>query len=337
MKIHRIGACLLVALMLGACGGRNSESRGAGTAAPPWAEKDALTVVVTDSGLGGLSIAAAAAARLKKVRAYRSVNLVFANALFSNESGYNSLPDRESKIRVFDSALQGIEKTVHPNLILVGCNTLSVLIDDVPFAKTGPIPIVGIVEAGVELIARALEGAPEASVILFGTETTIAEGSHKQKLLARGIAESRIVPQACPELASYIENDFRADDTGLLISAYVDEGLNKLPDPKSPLFAALVCTHYGYARDAWTKAFAERGANLQGILDPNETLVDAVFPASLKSRFPETAIHARVISKVEIAENKRKTLGEWLARTSPEVAAALAHYELIPDLFSLPR
>ena len=52
-------------------------------------QKDAITVAVTDSGLGGLSIMAEAAARLKELRLYRVVNLVFANSLFSNESGYN--------------------------------------------------------------------------------------------------------------------------------------------------------------------------------------------------------------------------------------------------------
>lgn len=297
-------------------------------------QKDAITIAVTDSGLGGLSIMAEAAARLKELRLYRSVNLVFANALFSNDSGYNSLPNREEKIRVFDSALRGIAKNVKPDIILVGCNTLSVLIEDVPFVKESKVPVVGIVDAGVNMIANALEASPDAAVILFGTETTIAEGTHKQKLLARGIAEKRIVPQACPELAAYIENDWKGDDTALLLAAYVDEALAKIPAPRPPVYAALVCTHYGYALDLWKKAFAEHPVKLAGILNPNGAMIDAIFPADSKSRFSETSITARVVSMVEIAANKRSSLGEWLARISPEVAAALRAYELKLDLFA---
>jgi|GEM_PF-49693 peptide/nickel transport system substrate-binding protein len=296
--------------------------------------KDALTVVVTDSGLGGLAVIAQAAARLKESRAYRAVNLVFANALFSNDSGYNSLPNRAEKIRVFDSALRGIAKTSGPDLILVGCNTLSVLTEDVPFVRETEVPVLGIVEAGVEMIARSLSGDPSASVILFGTETTIAEDTHRQKLLARGIAADRVIPQACPELAAYIENDWRGEDTALLVEAYVDEALEKLPNPKSPVIAALVCTHYGYALDSWTKAFAGREANLKAVLNPNEAMIDAVFPPGVKSRFAETKVAALVLSMVEIADNKRASLGEWLGRVSPEFSAALGNYELKPDLFS---
>jgi len=296
-------------------------------------QKDALTVVVTDSGLGGLSIMAEAAARLKELRMYREVNLVFANALFSNESGYNSLPDRESKIRVFDRALAGMAAFARPDFILVGCNTLSVLTEDVPFVRASETPVIGIVDSGVEMIARALADNPTASVILFGTETTIAEGTHREKLLGRGIAADRIIPQACPELAAYIENDWRSEDTALLVEACVDEALGKLANPKTPVVAALVCTHYGYALDRWTQAFASRGADLKAVLNPNRAMLDAIFPSASKSRFAETKINARVMSMVEIAEGKRSSLSEWLERVSPEVAAALRGYELKIDLF----
>ncbi|MBM3310246.1 MAG: hypothetical protein FJY80_01935 [Candidatus Aminicenantes bacterium] len=296
-------------------------------------QKGSITVVVADSGLGGLSITAEAAARLKEMRAYRSVDLVFANALFSNDSGYNSLPDRESKIRVFDRALRGIAANTQPDVILVGCNTLSVLTGDVPFVRASKTPVIGIVDSGVDMIVRALEASPGAAVVLFGTETTIAEGTHRQKLIERGISADRILPQACPELAAYIESDWRSDDTALLIESYVDEALGKLPDRGKPVIAALVCTHYGYAHGLWEKAFAARGAALNAILNPNEAMVEAVFPAAAKPRFSETAVRARVLSMVEIAEGKRASLGDWLGRVSPEVASALRSCELVPDLF----
>ncbi|MDD8027792.1 MAG: aspartate/glutamate racemase family protein [Acidobacteriota bacterium] len=296
---------------------------------------DSITIAVTDSGLGGLSVMAEAAARLREAGLYRRVDLVFFNALFSNDSGYNSLPTRQEKIRVFDAALRGLEKAVRPDLILVACNTLSVLLPDTPFAQKTKIPMHGIVEPGVEMFKRALDEKPEARLLLFGTETTIAEDSHRHKLQAAGIPAGRIIVQACPELAGRIEDDWRGDDAGLLISAYVDEATAGLPQPPAPLLIGLACTHYGYARDLWTAAFAERGLNDIRILDPNPELAAGLVPRDTGRRFDKTEISARVLSMVDIPGNTRDSLAAWLDHISPEVAAALRSAEIRPSLFSI--
>jgi hypothetical protein len=119
----------------------------------------------------------------------------------------------------------------------------------------------------------------------------------------------------------------------MLIAAYVEEALAKLPAPPPPVYAGLVCTHYGYSLDLWKKAFAERGVTLLGILNPNDRLSDVLFPPTAKKRFEKTLISARIISMVEIAANKQTSLGAWLERISPEVAAALRATELRPNLF----
>ena len=253
--------------------------------------------------------------------------------MFTDKGGYNSLPTREEKIRVFDAALRGLEKTVHPDLILVACNTLSVLMPDTPFVRETLIPMQGIVEPGVELFWQALSENPEARLILFGTETTIAEDSHRRRLLETGVPAERIIVQACPELQSYIETDWRGDDTGLLISANVDEATAGLPQPPPPLLAGLVCTHYGYSRDLWAAAFAERGLTGVKILDPNEKLAEWLVPKSAARRYEKTEITARVLSMVAIPQAKRDSLAIRLERVSPEVAAALRAAEIRPGLF----
>ncbi len=297
------------------------------------AEKDSVTIVVTDSGLGGLSIMAEAAARLKESGIYRRVRLVFFNALFANDSGYNSLPERADKIRIFGNVLKSIENRYSPDLVLLACNTLSVLLPDTPAARTARSPIRGIVEPGAELLAEAWKKDPAAAVLLFGTETTIAEGAHRARLMALGVPADKIIAQPCPELASYIENATDGENTALLISSYVDEALAQLPIPAPPVLAGLVCTHYGYAAGLWAAAFAERKIDVRGILDPNTRLAEAVLSPGAVKRFDRTDIEARVVSKVEIAERKRAALGDWLDRRSPEVAAALRSYTLQPDLF----
>jgi len=295
--------------------------------------RESITIAVTDSGLGGLSIMAGAATRLKAARSFRSVDLVFWNALFANDSGYNRLPTREAKVRVFDSALRSLAGTVKPDIILVGCNTLSVLLADVPFARESEIPVIGIVDAGVDMMGAALAGNPRAAGLLFGTVTTMAEGEHRRKLIAAGVAGTRLVSQPCPNLIGLIESDWRGEETARLIDAYVGEAAARLPDPRAPVFAGLFCTHFGYAADLWERAFARRGLTLAGLLDPNARWVEALDPPGRRNRFPETEVRTRVISMVEIPEGVRTSLGEWLRRVSPETEAALRDYDLRPGLF----
>jgi glutamate racemase len=307
-----------------------------GTACGPHAAEkptDAFTVAVTDSGLGGLSVMAEAAARLEKAGIHKRVDLVFFNALFTDEGGYNSLPTRQEKIRVFDAALRALEREVRPDLILVACNTLSVLLPDTPFFRETTIPMQGIVEPGVEMFWQALIANPEARLILFGTETTIAEDSHRRRLVETGVPAERLIVQACPELQSYIETDWQSGDTGLLISAYVDEATAGLPQPPPPLLAGLVCTHYGYSRDLWAAAFTEQGLAGVTILDPNAKLAEWLVPQGAKRRFDKTDITARVVSMVDIPQAKRDKLAAWLERVSPAVAAALRAAEIRPGLF----
>jgi len=314
-------------------------ARGGQTTAPQAADKlerlfakNDVTIAVMDSGLGGLSIMAELAARLNETRVFRSVRLLFFNALFSNESGYNSLRTREEKIAVFNSALESLARNVRPDAVLVGCNTLSVFIPETPFSRTAKIPVLGIVEPGVELIARALEDAPSAPVLIFGTETTIGEDEHRRRLLGLGVKSDRIVTEACPELAAFIEKAPGSEDTGLLIESYVDEALAKIRGPKSKAVVGLACTHYGYALDLWRKAFEDRGVQAV-ILNPNSRMAEAMVPARFRNRWLSTTIRAEAWSMVEIGPEKIAGLGAWLRKISPETAAALAGYALKPDLF----
>ena len=294
--------------------------------------KSDVTIAVMDSGLGGLSIMAEFGAKLKEARIFRNVRLVFFNALFSNESGYNSLRARGEKIAVFNSALESLDRNIRPDAVLVGCNTLSVFIPETPFVRTAKIPVLGIVEPGVELIARALTAAPAAPVVIFGTETTIGEDEHRRRLLGLGMPAGRIVTQACPELASFIEKSPLAEDTGLLIESYVDEALDRIRGPKSRIVASLNCTHYGYSLDLWRKAFADRGIEAV-ILNPNAAMAEALVPARLRNRAPAVAVRAEAWSMVEIGPEKIAALGEGLRKISPETAEALAGYKLKSDLF----
>ncbi|NOR15644.1 MAG: hypothetical protein GQ544_08070, partial [Candidatus Aminicenantes bacterium] len=63
-----------------------------------------ITIAVFDSGLGGLAITADVLERIKTSKIFQNVHILFYNALFSTEGGYNSLKTREEKLNVLDSA-----------------------------------------------------------------------------------------------------------------------------------------------------------------------------------------------------------------------------------------
>ncbi|MBD3288097.1 hypothetical protein GF337_04780, partial [candidate division KSB1 bacterium] len=142
-------------------------------------EQEEVTIVVTDSGLGGISITADVAERLKRSRIFRSARIIFFNSSFDNKSGYNVISDHQEKIRIFNNALNSMASRYQPDLILIGCNTLSVLYPETPFSTATTIPVTGIVETGVEQILLNWQKTNNADIFLFGTQTTISGSSHK--------------------------------------------------------------------------------------------------------------------------------------------------------------
>lgn len=286
-------------------------------------QKKDVTIAVTDSGLGGLSIMADAAARMKAAGVFRSVRFVFHNALFSSQGGYNTLKTREEKAAKFDEILERIDLNDKPDLILIACNTLSAVYDATSFSKIAGIPVIPIVPAGTDLIHKSLRGHPDAVVMIFGTPTTISEGSYQKSLADAGFAPGRVFSQACPELEIYIERDYAGEETGMLIAGFVEESLNKLPRPWPSLIVSLNCTHYGYSLPLWEQAFEAAGVKPLAVLNPNSRMSDPLFPPEFMNRYPKTGISAEVVSQVEIPKPTIDSLGAWLAKMSPAVAEAL--------------
>ncbi len=296
-------------------------------------QKQDVTIAVVDSGLGGLSITAEAVERLTEERRFRSVRMVFFNALFSEQGGYNSLRSRSEKIRIFDSVLNSIVRSRDPDLILIGCNTLSVLYPDTDFARSRTVPVRGIVDSGVDPIAQQLRAFPSSYVIILGTQTTVEEGLHKAKLINKGFLPERIIQQSCPDLVPYIELGYNSSETEMLIAAYVDEALQQLPEPGHPVLVSLNCTHYGYSLELWQKAFTDMGFPPLAILNPNARMLDFLFSGQNQNRSQNTSVTVEVISLLRIKDAQQKSIGNWLQTRSPRTADALRQYLWDPDLF----
>ena len=299
------------------------------------AGKDTITNLVTDSGLGGLSVCAAIDSLARATGRFGDVHLIFANALPDAGSGYNKMKSMERKVQVFDDALRGMTARFHPDLVLIACNTLSVVYPLTPFSRETHIPVIGIVSMGVDMLQEELERHPDRSAIVFGTETTIGAETHKRMLIERGIAPDRIVNQACPNLAGQIERDARGEAVRAAIRGFAVEAAGNRKHPDRGVVAALCCTHYGYCTEFFREALAGLTPAGITIIDPNMRMSQLLFPPadSTARRHATVRCTVRVVSRAEITEEEIRSISGLLAPVSLPAAAALRSYEFQTDLF----
>ena len=176
-----------------------------------------MHILITDSGVGGLSVCAYLEHYLRTQGTTEPVRLTFVNAAPSNEAGYNAMASRQQKVDYFDRFLQRVADKYSPDLIYVACNTLSVLLADTGFAKASTIPVRGIVEAGGH---RLLQG--------------------------HGIGAERIISQACPNLADVISEDRQGALALERIEHFVQAALGQSDGRAKACLVYMGCTHYGY-------------------------------------------------------------------------------------------
>ena len=298
-------------------------------------DKESVRIVVTDSGLGGLAVAAHLEANFKKWHPFKEVNILFVNALASETYFYNQMEHTAEKVRVFNRALFGMSEAYAPDLILIACNTLSVLYDRTAFSKTAAMPVVGIVEFGVEMIYEKLSESDKSRAVILGTPTTIGQQSHKKGLLKKGVPESRIRPQACPLLESAIQNDPQSERVFKMIETAAHEALDTNPIPREgELLVGLCCTHYQYAAPSFIRVFSEQSGKNVVLIDPNERLSAFIFERSDTRRFNRTKTRVEVVSQAALKPEDIKTISKMIHPVSPDFALALTKYTLVKDLFS---
>jgi glutamate racemase len=292
-----------------------------------------MHLLITDSGLGGLSVCAETEKALRRAAA-DSVRITYFNAWPEEVSGYNDMPDIDVRAAVFDRALTGMA-ALKPAWVVIACNTLSIVYEHTAFRRSTTIPVVGIVNTGVDLFVEALDAVPDASIVLFGTRTTIESGSHRARLIARGIAPERIAAVPCHGLARAIEMEPDGETIGRLIEQCSAAASRSMPAGK-PLYLGVCCTHYTYVRDQMRDALERHSRRPVQTLDPNDRLaadiagrIVGVGQEGRASAAPTVA----VVSKVTMDLSRRQSIARRVQEASPATAAALLSYTRVPDLF----
>jgi glutamate racemase len=293
----------------------------------------AATIAITDSGLGGLLICAELERRLRGTEGAGSVRLVYVNAWPETGRGYNDLPDLAARAVVFDRALAAM-MDLRPNVILIACNTLSVVYESTAFGRTPAVPVTGILDEGTALFHEALDRDPASVLALFGTRTTIGSGEYVRRLTRRGIGPERVFPEPCHGLAAVIDKDPGSPAVPGLVEECVLRVVPRLPSG-APVHAGLACTHYAYVAEAFRTSLGRRAGAKVEILDPGGRFVDGL-TRGLSPRRPgatERDLAVEVVSKVELAEGQRRAVARRLEPLSPATARALVAYTHDPGLF----
>lgn len=288
-----------------------------------------MHIVITDSGVGGLSVVALADRFLRTHGFTEPVKLTFVNAAPENDYGYNSMPTRKEKLDTFERFLRNVTARFDPELIYVACNTLSVLLPETPYF--GAAAIKGIIETAVAVLVKELEADPSSVAILFGTPTTIEAGAYPRQLRDCGIEGARIISQACPGLADIISEDREGSASAAEIRHWVETALEKNPRRDAPVVATLACTHYGYRANLFAAAFADAGVRAT-VVNPNERAVGDLFGKTL--RVPSNReVDVRFVTRYAIPETTIEALAFFLGDISPRTVAAMQNFEHVPDLF----
>jgi len=279
-----------------------------------------MRILITDSGVGGVSVVAYAERFVRTVGFTEPVQLTFANAAPANDYGYNSMPTHEAKIETFDRFLRNVTERYAPDMIYVACNTLSVLLPD-----THPtVPIKGIVETGVRLLVSELEKDPRSVAMIFATQTTTDAGAYPRALQEHGIDATRIVSQACPGLADVISEDREGSKARAEIEKWVRLAMEKMPSRDLPIVACLACTHYGYRKDLFAAALGRAT-----VINPNESAVADLFDRTGGSH----DVDVDFVTRYALPAATVETLTWLLQDISPRTVDAMQHFRHVPDLF----
>lgn len=296
-------------------------------------EKNDISLLITDSGLGGLSVCADMVENLRRTRLYGYAKLTYFNAWPEQNRGYNLLPDMSERIRVFDRALIGME-AFKPDMIMIACNTLSTIYPRTGFSRRTNTPVMGIIDIGVSMIFKEMGSRPGSRVIILGTPATIESDSHRSALIEKGIPGERIILQPCDRLAGKIEKDPESLTVASMIDRYISEASIKSGDRDLPVIAAFCCTHYGYSHDIFRQKLEKYFDGPVTILNPNKEMGESLFKDTSSESCGDTRIDLEVVSRIVLSDEKIASISRIVETTSPMTAYALKHYRHDPDLFT---
>jgi len=297
-----------------------------------------MNIVVTDSGFGGLGIAARLYESLKSHNSTETIDIIFVNGLPDEKYGYNSFLDEKLKINVFNNLLVNINQKIKPDLIVIACNTLSVLFNQTEIYSDIKSKVIDIIEFGTEKIIQNHRSVSRALLAILGTKTTIDSEVHQNYYKNYPDIFRDIITIPCTELVSAIEDDFEGVKVKSIIKSCVNKIVMKFIDSiYSKLFLILACTHFPYVEHIF-KHYLEKSNVPYEVINPNYFMIKSI-ENIFRDRFKTFQnvpgkIKISIISKTTITNQKIKSITILIKNISEDTITALHDYRYIPDFFS---
>lgn len=208
--------------------------------------KRTAPIGVLDSGVGGLSV-------LKCLKAAMPhEDFIYLGDTARTPYG----PRSEAEVRQFVGEMLDYFETQGTKLVVIACNTLTVLGVDT-LKGDHEYNIVGM-SKGARLVLNA---SSNNTIGVFATEFTINSGAHKEAILALDSAAA-VVPEACPKFVPLIEGEkFGSSEIIDAVAEYA------APLKKAGVDTLILsCTHYPFIKEEIEK---EMGLGVK-VIDPAE-------------------------------------------------------------------
>ncbi|WP_317928790.1 glutamate racemase [Halioxenophilus sp. WMMB6] len=258
------------------------------------------TVLVFDSGVGGLSIVQELIKRLPQL------NVTFAadNAAFP----YGTKSESELIERV-DMVLHGLQSTLKPDLIVVACNTASTITLPV-LRERFSIPVVGVVPA----IKPAALISHSKTIGLLATPGTVSR-DYTTQLIADFAPHCTVVKVGSSKLVEYAERKLISGDA--LMAEVADEVSIFTSDAVASELDTIVlaCTHFPLLKEELSAALP----NIRHWVDSGSAIARRVesllFDSNevLKTKIPNNYNPPIYQSVFTAPINNHTFLMEWLA------------------------
>lgn len=195
---------------------------------------DGRPIGVFDSGMGGLTVLRALAARLPQER-------------FVYLGDTARLPyGTKSAETVQAYALQATRLLLGEGvkMVVIACNTASAVALTVLQESWDPVPVIGVIEPG----ARAGVGATKNKrIAVLATEGTVKGGAYA-RAIKELMAEVHVIQQPCQVFVALAEEGWADTPATLATAAHYLEPLFQGPDAPDTL--VLGCTHFPVLADA---------------------------------------------------------------------------------------
>jgi glutamate racemase len=192
-----------------------------------------LPIGVFDSGVGGLTV-------LKAIREeLPNENLVYLGDTARLPYGTKSTASIESYAKQATKKL----REYNIKILVVACNTASAAAIDTLQQYLAPIPVIGVVEPGVEAAITASMGD---SYLVLATEATVRLGAYSRAIKKRDL-NAKVREQSCEMLVALAEEGWTSGHIAdSIVRRYLLEAEDKTFKADSII---LGCTHFPLLRD----------------------------------------------------------------------------------------